>query len=283
MKRILFATDFSDSCDNTFEYLKSLIGDHEVIVDLIHVYTIPVNIATGVPHAAIKGMLDEKKNASIRRMSELRDQLNELQKGKIYPIYGVYPSSEIAEVAKHADADLIVTALRQKYSLMERMIGTVTAHTIQKSDIPVLAIPNQCEYRPINNIIFPTQINVSDKLAQREIDALTWLYGFWEIIKQPQIHVVHIDTDINKKNYLELTFKNKPFADMDFTLSSADTVEEGILEYMSSHDVDLLALYKPHRNLWERIYRSSVTRQLLYKSRLPLLVLLEKVLNIPFL
>lgn len=272
MKRILFATDFSDSCNNAFEYLRSLISDNEVKVDMIHVYTIPVNIATGVPHAAIKGMLDEKKASSIRRMSEQRDLLHEHQKGKMYPIYGIYPSTEIAEVATYSKADLIVTALRQKYSLMDRMIGTVTGHTIQKSEIPVLAIPNQCEFRPINNIIFPTQINVSDKLAQKEVDALTWLYGFWEIIKQPKIHVVHIDTDVEKENHLELTFKNKPFADMDFTLSSAETVEDGILEYMGNHDVDLIALYKSHRGLWERIYRSSVTRQLLYKSRLPLLV-----------
>ena len=272
MKRLLFATDFSESCINAFAYVKDLIGLDPIVVDIIHVYDIPVKIATGVPHSAIAGMLDEKKKAAIRRMQELRVQLKKSQQGKMYPIYGVYPSTEIAEAAKESRADLIVTALRQKYSLIDRMMGTVTAHTIQKSVIPVLAIPTGAVFKPIKNVLFPTEMSIYDPISEEEERALEWLYHFSEAVKLLNVHMIHVSENNGKDESLNVVFNNKPFRDIDFTIAHAANVEDGIFEYMEVNNVDLLALYKPNRNIWERIYHSSVTRKLLYQSRLPLLV-----------
>ena len=272
MKKILFASDFSESCINAFDYVKEMIGLDAVVVDIIHVYDIPVKIATGVPHSAIAGMLDEKKKAAIRRMQELRVQLAKSQQGRMYPIYGVYPSTEIAEAAKEGHADIIVTALRQKYSLIDRMMGTVTAHTIQKSDIPVLAIPTGATFKPIDSILFPTEMSIYDTISQEEENALEWLYQFSETVKLLKIHMIHVARARGKDESLNVVFNNKPFRNIDFTIAHSYNVEDGILEYMEENSVDLLALYKPNRNIWERIYHSSVTRKLLYQSRLPLLV-----------
>jgi len=248
-----------------------MIKDKEVTIDLVHVYDIPVSTATSIPQKAINGMLEEKKAATIRRLVEYRDQLKNFQQGKIYPVFGVYPSTEIAEISDKINSDLIVTGLRQKYSMLDRMIGTVTAHTILKSSTPVLAIPNGAKYKPIKDVLFPTEMNIDDKLSSVDIEALERLFYFCEIIDSPKVHMIHISTEASSKA-IDLIFNNHPLKSMDFTLASAQSVDDGILAHIEKRSIDLMAMYKPHRNLWERIYHSSVTRKMLYQSRLPLLI-----------
>jgi nucleotide-binding universal stress UspA family protein len=271
VKKILFASDFSKSADNAFAYLKALISGRDIQVDLIHVYDIPVKTATSIPHNAIQGMLEEKKEAAINNLMIYREQLEEHQKGKVYPIYGVYPSTEIAEAVEIAESDLIVTALRQKYSIVDRLMGSVTAHTIQKSRKPVLTIPNGATYAPIENILFPTMMTIDDRISKPEEEALEWLGWFCDMISCPKIHLIHVTKDV-EKDAIPIVFNNQPFPKMDFIVSNAESIEQGILEQMNKAKIDLLTFYKPNRSLWERIYHSSVTRKLLYKARIPLLI-----------
>lgn len=160
-------------------------------------------------------------------------------------------------------------ALRQKYSIIDKLIGSITAHTVQKSSVPVLAIPNGADYKHISNILFPTAIHSSQQLSEDENNALDWLFKFYEFTKKPKIHMIHIksmDPDIF------ITYKNNPFPSMDFIRTKANSVDEGIINYLENHNIELLAFYKPNRSLWERLYHSSVSRKLLYKSRIPLLI-----------
>ena len=192
MKRILFATNFSDSCDNAFAYLKQLVNNEKVKVDIVHVYDIPVSSMSTLPYRAIEGMLAEKKNASFRRMSDMMHQLDKQNQGKVYPVYGVYPSVYIADVAEVSKSDLIMMGMRGTYSMFERILGNTTAHTINQSDIPVLAIPSGANYVPINDILFPTDIDEINSIHEEEKEALVWLFNFWELLKAPKIHMLHV-------------------------------------------------------------------------------------------
>ena len=142
MKRILFATDFSDSCQNALKYVTQMVRGHDTKVDIIHVFDIPVSILSSVSYQSGLSMVSEKNKTCIQRLKEQLEFLDENNRGIIYCINGMYPSAEIAEIAEREEIDVIVMALRQKYSLIDKMIGSTTAHTIQKSTIPVLAIPS---------------------------------------------------------------------------------------------------------------------------------------------
>lgn len=267
--KLLFATDFSDSSINAFEYVKGLIKKYPLQVDLMHVYDIPVPTSTTLATNAILGMIKERKEAVTRHLKDLRDELPEKSQGKIYAVHGTYPSTEISEKADAIGALLIVVAMRQKYSFFERLIGTTTAHTIQKANTPVLAIPNGVSFTNLTSVLFPTNIKLGEDLNKREVKAMKWLNEFIGIIENPDIHVLHISDDPNK---VTTTVKDKPFKGMEFTVTGADSIPEGISEFLKNHSMNLLAFYKPNRSFWERLYHSSVTRKLLFKSRIPLLV-----------
>ncbi|NND09544.1 MAG: universal stress protein [Saprospiraceae bacterium] len=270
MKRILFASDLSDSGMNALKYTLALTKDTGISIDLLHVFDIPVIVASSLPQTAISTMINERSELVLEDLKELQKVIPENQQGKLDAVYGPYPASEIVHVATENEADIIVMALRQKYSFIDRLMGTVTAQTIALSNIPVLAIPSGASFTGIHKILFPTAIAQSHSLPEKEEKALQWLYNFWSIFKYPSIHLLHIDNDADEGT--DITFKHKPFSETDFTVSHAKSLEAGIIDYVKKEKAELIALYKPHRSFWERLYHSSVTRKLLFKSRIPLLV-----------
>ena len=271
MKRILFASDLSDSGMNALQYTLALTKDTSITIDLVHAFDIPVIVASSLPQAAISTMIDERAQLMTENLRELQKSIPDKQKGRLDAIYGPYPASEIVHTASENGVDMIVMALRQKYSFIDRLMGTVTAQTIALSNIPVLAIPSGSSFAGIHKILFPTAIPQSDDLPEKEEKALQWLYNFWSIFKYPSVHLLHINKEGSDRAD-EITFKHKPFSETEFTISHARTLEDGIIDFVKKEEAELIALYKPHRNFWERIYHSSVTRKLLFKSRIPLLI-----------
>lgn len=269
MRKVLFATDFSDSAEGALSFLAEMIEGREIEVDLIHVFDIPIPIASAVTHKAMIDMIKERRHAVKKQLRDVLEQFPKEQRGNVHAIHGAYPSTEISELAEEEGVDFIIMAMRQKYSLFDKIIGSSTAHTIQKSDIPVLAIPNGAKYSDFKSILFPTNMNIDDRLEGQEKKALEWLYNFWELFDNPEVNMIHVTED---ESVLESRVHNKPFAEMEFIVTSAESVEKGILNYLEDHNIDLIAVYKPNRGFWERLYHSSVTRKLLIKSRIPLLV-----------
>ena len=268
MNKILFATDFSESCNNAMHYLLKLIENSSAVVDIVHVYDIPVTSVSTLPYQAVKGMLDERKQVVVKQLSDIKGSIPSQHQGETHAIYGIYPSSDIAECAAKTNAELVVMGLRQKYSLIDKMIGSITAHTMHKSPVPVLAIPSGSTFEKVEHILFPTAMDHINGISDDEYEAMEWLLSIRSFLQNPKIHLLHI----NATEEIEIAMKNGPLPHTDFTMSYADSVDEGIKDHLESHTTQWLAFYKPHRSFWEQLYHSSVSRKLLYHSRLPILI-----------
>ena len=273
MKKILFSTDFSETSKIAFKYIIDFLAGRTLTIELVHVFDIPITMSSSQFPRAVEGLITERGDALREKLSGWRDMIPDTQSGNIHLIYGVYPSTEIVELADKMDVDLIVMGLRQKYSMVDRLIGTVTANTISKSKKPVLAIPQGAVYRPIRNIIFPTIMGVEDQLSLEEEEALFKLIDFAHFTGETKVNFVHIQTDtIDQQLKIDVIFDDVPFKGIEYTRAYAPKVDEGVLKYQEDGKADMLAFYKPHRTFWERLYHSSLTRKLLFKSRIPLLI-----------
>jgi nucleotide-binding universal stress UspA family protein len=249
------------------------MNDRKLSIDLVHIFDIPITMSSSQFPRAVEGLITERGDALRQKLTSWRDQIPGKQTGELHIIYGVYPSTEIVELATRINADLIVMGLRQKYSMVDRLIGTVTANTISKSTIPVLAIPQGAIFQPIRNIIFPTIMGIDDQLSQAEEEALFKLIEFANFSGGTKVNFVHIQTDSDDEQArIDIIFNDVPFKGIEYTRSYAPHVDEGVLKFLEDGKADLLAFYKPHRSFWERLYHSSLTRKLLFKSRTPLLI-----------
>ncbi len=272
MKRVLFATDFSASCDNALAYLQGILEGSSTSIDLIHVYDIPSPVMNAIPESAIATLIASRKETAIERLEKLQtEKLLPRQRGSVHAVYGAYAASDITDMARSVNADMIVMSLREKYNLLDRIMGSVTAHTITLSDRPVMVIPYGAQYNGIRNILFPSTVDKLDQVPQKEEEALTWLMSFWSIFGHPSIHMVHIQ-EMEQVNKADITFKNEPYTEVDYTRSYASSIEDGLIDFLGKNKCDMLAFHKPRRPFWERVYHHSVTRKLLKDSKIPVMI-----------
>ncbi|MCB0668544.1 MAG: universal stress protein [Saprospiraceae bacterium] len=271
MKRIVIATDFSDACDNALKYATDLVKGTEIKIDLLNVYDIPIVVTSNMPTRAVDGIIYEKAKATESHLLELQQDIPVANRGYFKAIYGPYPATEIAEFSKKEGHDMIIMGMKQKYGLLDRMMGTVTAHTIQLSSVPVLAVPSQSTFVPYKHILFPTAHARGEDVGEAEEKAVKWLVEFGKLFGKPSIHMLHIKKG-DDEDTVDVTYKSKIIEQLDFTISHAETIEAGIIKYYEREHAELLAFYKPYRYFWERIYHSSLVRKILFRTRVPLLI-----------
>lgn len=273
MKNILFATDFSETSSQALDYLLAFVKGRQLRIDLVHVFDLPITMSSSQFPRAVEGLITERGDAVRDEMVQLRDRIPDSQRGEIHVIYGVYPSNEIVELADRLPVDLLVMGMREKYSLFDRLIGTVTAQTISQSNVPVLVVPHGAKFREVRKIIFPTTMGVEDAFSEQEEEALFKLFDFARFSGKTEVNFLHIQTKASdRKAHIDVIFDDVPFKGFQYTRSYAERVDLGLLKYLEEGSADMLAFYKPHRSFWERLYRSSLTRKLLFNSSIPILV-----------
>jgi len=268
MKKILLAVDFSESCTNAIRYVNELVHNKDITVDMVNVYSVPIPTITTITPDIAESVLRDCKDSSQKILEELMNLIDLKNRGSMHAVYGIYPSSDIIDVARTINADLIVMALRQKYSLIDRFIGTVTANTISKSPIPVLAIPNGASFEKSCSVLFPTEERYTSKMKESFVTEINNLINYCKLYPESTIYLVHID----EGNGIDIRFKYPDYSNVRFIASNAASVEEGVKNTIDNYSIDLIAIHKKSRTFWERLYHSSLTRKLLFRARLPLLI-----------
>lgn len=271
MKRFLLTTDFSPACDHSLDFMIKVLEGKNIALDMLHVFDIPLIDPSQIPREAVEGMIADYEERGKKKLQEKMKRVPDKNKGRLHAIFGVYPSTEIAEFVNERKIDLVIMAMRKKYGLLDRMIGSITAHTIHKSTVPLLAIPAESVFKGFSNILVPSSTNLFEELTEKEEEALDWLSNFWELFSNPLIHLLHVKKDQNKEK-LDITFNKSPYSTMKYSISYAPSVHDGIMNFISERNPDILAFYKPNRSFWERLYHRSDTKALLYELKMPILI-----------
>lgn len=185
------------------------------------------------------------------------------------------PEERIIQYSKKHLPKLIVMGTRGKSQKDNDLIGSVTAEVIERTKVPVLAIPEETRMRDFDktlNIAYATNFDNSD------FEALEKLMGLLRDFTV-NIHCLHVGAkqesnwDSAKleglKKMLEERYPNIPFNCR--MLSGEDlvlTLEKIILELK----IDAIALTTHKRNIIARLFNPSIARKMLFHTNTPLLV-----------
>lgn len=268
MKKILLATDFSESCKNALDFTLNIFRNENILIDLVHVYSIPIGTIALISENDSTKLIEDKKNSVNKLLQEIMDEIPEKQRGETHATFGIYPSSDIIELSEKINSSLIVVALRQKYSMIDRFIGTITANTISKANIPVLAIPNFARLGDEKSILFATDKPYSKEHSTEMAHEIKNLLTCCHMFNFETIYNIHI----HKDEGIDITYLDTPVEGINFINSHANELDEGIYNVAKDKKVNIIAIKKSNRVFWERLYHSSLTRKLLFKARIPLLV-----------
>lgn len=135
-RRVLFATDFSDTAERAFGYVEKFVGSGARRVTLLHVQD-QTHIE---PH--LRERLEEFNRIDEERLGRMRVRLKELGADDVsvdLP-YG-NPVEEIVAFAAEEGATLIVMGTQGRGRLAAAMLGSVSFQVTRLTDVPVLLVP----------------------------------------------------------------------------------------------------------------------------------------------
>jgi nucleotide-binding universal stress UspA family protein len=279
MKRILIPTDFSKNFTKALTYAGEIAQRTGAVIYLLHVIE-PVIDRIRQPFP-----LHEKLQEEI-----VKARLADLQTTK-RSMAGMYPgltietkltkgtvTTSILDCAENIQADLIVMGTQGATGLKEIYMGTVAAGTIGRTQIPVLAVPNEYVYEVPDCILFATNHFEENKNLLNKIVEMANLFS-------AAIHVaVFVDTDTAEAtDYIYntrqlnhyLKFLKNAYPDVVFKaeLLEGSEFEETIETYDTKNEVDIIVMITYPKSFWEKLMKKSTTKKMAFHSKIPVLAI----------
>ena len=268
-KKVLIPVDFSDCAKNALKYAIQFAKATESKLVLLHAYHIPIPAAeAGITIDA--NMADDYIDESKEQMEKLYQEFPELTDLALpFEITMSFASDAIVNTANNLEVDLIIMGTHGANNAIDEMVGSNTLHVVKKCEIPVLAIPGNYSHTQVKDILFSYDYqSISSKEVIQPLIDFALSFG-------AKIHIMHITDKLDKLHegaigearLLEQYLKGITHT---YHMSEGEHIETGILEYIDTHDIDILAVMPRKHNMFERLFQSSVTKQLIHHSNVPL-------------
>lgn len=143
LKRILFATDFSDSAGYAQQYAAELVDRCQAELHLLHVIA-PVPIPTmGTPEFAYcttPSVMVEMEESSLRALGNLFDDAWQSRHRIVKSARVGTTVSIIIDYATEHQIDLIVVGTVGRTGLSHLLLGSVAESVVRKAPCPVLTV-----------------------------------------------------------------------------------------------------------------------------------------------
>jgi nucleotide-binding universal stress UspA family protein len=274
MKRILFPTDFSDAASTAFMYALRFADSFEAELVVLHVYDLPIVETPPLPESTkeIFDIVEMNQFESFReQLPEMHEVAEKNQLGHVKMrnilLYGdlIY---NINKVCADEEIDLIVMGTKGATGLKETFLGSTTASVIANAKVPVLGIPVEAEYHPINNIGFTTQYKDKDSNALTQ--ALNIARKFKAKIQC--LYIAGTDDQGGVEERIEewkMYYKND---NIFFHVLKEEDKEQAILSFISDSNLDMLVMCTHKRSFFEGLFHKSLTKKMAYHSTVPLLI-----------
>lgn len=274
MKNILVPTDFSVASHNAALYAVSLAIPFDAMVTLVNI----------IPPAVI---IDDSVIAFVMTtQAEILENNKQLMETEIESISKKYPlkikglvkegfiADIIQEMAKSKTVDLIVMGMKGK-GKSNSVFGSTTTTIIRKLSLPVFVIPEKANYKPIDNITFASDFDVTI-----EMNRYTLLHELAEKFNS-QIYILNVQKKEDSMSSAATIGKMKTslaFSKLNhqFQTINERNVEEGINKFIEKNPTDILAMVAQRHNLFERVFGKVHTKTMSYQTKIPLLVLQNK-------
>lgn len=264
MKTIVIAIDFSTAAHNAAVYGVSLAKDINAKIILFTAY----KVSSPAPAMQV-GV--SPFSVMVQTESRLSDEAKTLHPGKItVDIIAAEGDADnaIVNIAIEKKADLIIAGMKGSGKNLKKLLGSTAASLAAISTIPVLIIPENASYEK------PGIILCASDAKQGAIVIPEYLQKFSNLFNS-RIYAVRI---IKNEKLTENETPEKPIINTSGPITTVEyftnaDITHGLVEVIDLYHASILAML-PHRHDWvERIFIKSETREMIFYSPIPLMVL----------
>lgn len=278
MQTILVPTDFSETAKNAAHYaiqLANAIKAEKVI--LYNAYQIPVSADPMMPTLQLFN-LEEIKSVSQEGLAHFAREVQAFAAGSHVTIETLSEfnvlAEGIADVIDRTGASIIVMGITGGDKVDEVLVGSNTISVSKHAHVPVLIIPSDCNYTPIQEVVLACDLKqVVQTTPVQPIKDLLQLTGAHFSVVNISSEKQQLSGDAAFQSLLLDTLFQEQQPQYHFVENTVFT--EGIHQFLARHPTDLLITIPKKHGWFEGLFRRSHTKQLAFHSHVPLMVVHE--------
>ncbi|MEZ2415582.1 universal stress protein [Muriicola sp. E247] len=273
MKNLLYATDFSENSVPAFHFAMMLSERLKAKLHVLHVYDMKATFISTVSltygkreEVMYKEQLEKLEDFCKKNYGpELPDYLD-----LIVHEHGI-SSVGILDKVEALNADLILLGTKGSSLLKDLIMGSTASSLIKNSYIPVLAIPNEHQSKPIEKIVYATAFEEADILAVRRLVEFAKPFD-------AEIKLVHVST---KNEYAgedqmawfrEMLEHKVAYKKISCDLRFSDDVFNTLYNYFKEEDASIIAmLERESPGLFKGIWHQDTVKRMKLQLDRPLL------------
>lgn len=282
MKLILLPTDLKPESDSIWQYVLPIAQAAQADIHCVHavddifvkeerdhegeagVDKITVDLIYKMRADADKGMLElvEKMQNTCKANGLSITITGQVENGIAEDV--------ILQTAARMQPQLIAMGTHDHSRLDRLFFGSVTQSVLRKAHAAVLAVPYKYTFKPIQEVLYMSDLDQEDTYTAGKLINLFGAFPF-------NLHITHFNLDEQEKDAelyaigdaVRSTYPQVPIT---FEVVDARILRDAYKQYISHKQIDLIALTSGKHQGISRFLHQSTAVDVLYHSKIPVLV-----------
>lgn len=263
MKKILVPTDFSDCAQKALLFAANIAQKANAEIILMHAGT------SSDEETEKNGQHVGSQLQALKQQMELTHPIKITTKAMEDSL-----ADSLHTVVTDDNIDLIVMGTQGASGFKKKLMGSNTAAAINQITKPVLSIPYQYSGEGIHQILLAINHSEKNLTCLEPVFELARLFG-----AQVQLAIYTgeseeaVDYIDDRRTITGIQFQLKDLYGQNLPTEhlTGDDFEETLQQHINANEIDLLVMITHKRNIMERLFHKSMTRQMLYHTTIPLL------------
>ncbi len=273
MKRILLMTDFSENARNAIRFAIGSFGQGVQYV-LLNSFVVTDTTTSLLPITKVDDLRKKSSEGLVNELNLIKSEFPHLKDLRVQLIadWGE-PINALHHIASEIRIDLVIMGTKGASGLQKVFIGTVTASIIRKTPLPVMAIPEGATPGPLKKIVFASDLNNKNNAIIHPLARIAIRFDsevlLLNVAKPGGLADGKVERSIEKLNQF-LIGVNKSWHSIE-----ARNIVAGLDQFCEEEDADLLVVIARQKSFYDRFFNRSISQQMVFQSKLPILVLQE--------
>jgi nucleotide-binding universal stress UspA family protein len=263
MQTIITPTDFSDISLNAVNYAADMAMALNANLLILHAIELPINANQPYDESDVAEIEAEQK------LNDLKENLVKRTNNKVSvqtkQVVGLI-ENEIIKICDYKNALAVVMATKGPSLKEHFFMESITVHLSKNLTYPVIAVPSNMKYKPVNKILLATDL---ENLYSLPVDAIIKIIDAFKA----QLEIVHVYNKEDKCEIMvsrmsELTNYLKCL-NPQFHFVYNTNVYKGIIDFAKQNNSDIILTIPKKRSFF---YKSR-SKQLLFNAPITIMTM----------
>lgn len=282
MLKFLIPTDFSETADNAFRYALHFADRIKAELYVLHVYEAPqIQPTLTLPYA----MEEIYQRLEVEVFENFKDYIPHLKEiaaseGKAHvPMSHIVLKGDVKDMIKETvekeNIDIIIMGTQGAGMIQQFFFGNQTIYMLERSPIPVLAIPPNIS--PGNKL---SSIALATNYKKRDYLAMDWLIEWGKKLKL-NLHSLHLCIDNDEELEKKRRAWNDKYEEQGVACfhKNADDFLVGLDRFKNEQDIQVIAMLTRNRSFFYDLFNKNLPKEVVYSKNTALLAIPEEMLK----